>query len=166
MQNRKTGGHFKFGFVGALGVQLRGGEGGEAPFTPSGRPAVSGAAAATRKLTSIRSYLLRPTNAVKAAFVRGAACVKNALTRTGRCKKIAVSQKVFGTFLVQYVPRYSQFSCGFRRAPRRSRPPSALPAVVFRSRGLRPLDPHRCRRENVGSLTPLNRNLKYSQFPQ
>ena len=35
---------FKFGFIGALGVQLRGGEGGEAPFTPSGRPAVSGAA--------------------------------------------------------------------------------------------------------------------------
>ena len=44
MHNRKTGGYFKFGFVGALGVQLRGGEGGFAPFTPSGRPAVSGAA--------------------------------------------------------------------------------------------------------------------------
>ena len=35
---------FKFGFVGGLGVQLRGGVGGEAPITPSGRPAVSGAA--------------------------------------------------------------------------------------------------------------------------
>ena len=33
-------------------------------------------AAATRKSTNIRSYLLRPTNAAKAAFVRGAACVK------------------------------------------------------------------------------------------
>ena len=76
---------FKFGFVGGLGVQLRGGEGGEAPFTPSGRPAVSGAAL-------------------------------SAPTRTGRCKKIAVSQKVFGKFLVPYVPRYSQFSCASARA--------------------------------------------------
>ena len=33
-------------------------------------------AAATRKSTNIRSYLLRPTNAAKVAFVRGAACGK------------------------------------------------------------------------------------------
>ncbi|MBQ3506949.1 MAG: hypothetical protein IJA91_00235, partial [Clostridia bacterium] len=36
--------------------------------------------------------------------------------RAGRRKKIAVSQKVFSIFFVPYVPRYSQFSCGFRRA--------------------------------------------------
>jgi hypothetical protein len=41
---------------------------------------------------------------------------RSASARTGRCKKIAVSQRVFDNFLVPYVPRYSQFSCGFRRA--------------------------------------------------
>ncbi len=32
-------------------------------------------------------------------------------------------------------------SCGFRRAPRRSRPPSALPATQVRCRGLAPAPP-------------------------
>ena len=59
------------------GVGLRLCEGaGAKPLHPHGWPAVPRAAAATRKLTSIRGYLLRPTNAAKAAFVRGAACGK------------------------------------------------------------------------------------------
>ena len=40
----------------------------------------------------------------------------SASARGGSRKKIAVSQKVFSNFLLPYVPRYSQFSCGFRRA--------------------------------------------------
>jgi hypothetical protein len=46
--------------------------------------------------------------------VSGAAL--SALTRTGRCKKIAVSQWIFLKSIGAYVFRYSQFSCGFRRA--------------------------------------------------
>ena len=38
------------------------------------------------------------------------------LTRTGRCKKVVVSQGDLGKSLGWYVSRYSQFSCGFRRA--------------------------------------------------
>ena len=83
------------------GVQLSrcgkdGGEGGEAPFTSNGRPAVP-----------------------RAAW--------SASARTGRCKKIAVSQKDFSNFFVSYVPRYSQFSCGFRRASEGVPPPTPPP---------------------------------------
>ena len=160
-------------------------------------------AAATRKSTNTRSYLLRPTNAAKAAFVRGAACGKapptpppfsscaggeapstrceggrcrrgeRPLTRGGSRKKIGYNEKHTRQWILQKSIGSQQFSCTYRCAPRRSRPPSALPAVVFRSRGLRPLDPHRCRKGNVGSLTPLNCNLNaratgrvYPESPQ
>ena len=52
-----------------------------------------------------------------------------------------------------------QFSCTYRCASGRSGPPPTPPAIAFRSRGLCPLDPRRCRRESVGSLTPINCNL-------
>ena len=47
----------------------------------------------------------------------------------------------FCSFLLPYVFRYSQFSCGFRRAPRRSGPPSALPAAVLGAGGFAPSTP-------------------------
>ena len=66
--------------------------------------------------------------------------VLSALTRTGRCKKIVVSQKDFSKFFVPYVSRYSQFSCGFRRASEGVPPSDTAPLARF-LRGLRPLHP-------------------------
>ena len=52
-------------------------------------------AAATRKSTNIRSYLLRPTNAAKAAFVRGEACGKAPPTPppSGTCRGFAFAPR-------------------------------------------------------------------------
>ena len=66
----------KLQFIGALGCDHARGFWGRSPRNLHRWPAVSGAAAATRKQINIQSYLLRPTNAAKAAFVRGAACGK------------------------------------------------------------------------------------------
>ena len=50
---------------------------------------------------------------------------------THEIKKIAVSQKVFSDFLVPCVPRYSQFSCGFRRASEGVPPSDTAPLRVL-----------------------------------
>ena len=67
-------------------------------------------------------------------------CCGGPLTRTGRCKKVVVSQGIFGKSLGRYVPRYIQFSCGFRRASGRSRPPPTPPAP-WGGAGASPLHP-------------------------
>ena len=80
-----------------------------------------------------------PLTLEKWPAVSGAAL--SALTRTGRCKKIVVSQKVFGKFLVSYVPRYSQFSCGFRRASEGVPPSDTAPLNSFFPGGFAPWEP-------------------------
>ena len=55
----------------------------------------------------------------------------SASARAGRRKKIAVSHEVLGIFFVPYVPRYSQFSCGFRRASEGVPPSDTAPLARF-----------------------------------
>ena len=54
---------------------------------------MSGAAAATRSLTKIRSYLLRPTNAAKSSICPWCGLWKNASARGGSRKKIGYNEK-------------------------------------------------------------------------
>ena len=104
-----------------------------------------------------------PCTAPRWPGVSGAAV--SAPTRGGSRKKIGYNKKHTRQWILQKSIGSPQFSCTYRCAPRRSGPPSALPAVVFRSRGLRPLDPQRCCKGNVGSLTPLNCDFILTSIP-
>ena len=103
------------------GGWLHRGEGGEAPFTLSEWPAVSGAAL-------------------------------SALTRGCGRKKDESRPSI-------YIDAF-RFSCGHSRAPRRSGPPSALPATLFWGTPS-PLVPPSLRPPGAAHTPPINSNLKH-----
>ena len=88
----------------------------------------------------------------------------SASARTGRCKKIAVSQRVFSNFPVPYVSRYSQFSCGFRRASEGVPPSDTAPLNSFLPPGASP--PGNPSGEAGGRInSPTNPNLNTYRSP-
>jgi hypothetical protein len=82
---------FKFGFIGAFGLQVRGGEGGEAPFTPSGWPAVSGAALSAPTRAVAQENFCLPSSAFQFSCGHSRASEGRRNTKVNKYSKLLVA---------------------------------------------------------------------------